>query len=290
MDCLILKFKGAGIYSSPQWSKDKVCDSSGVHDRKTFPTMDIPIGTLSKRHISNVLHVLMGERPAPSLRSSFIKPIDEIKALADESRVKIESVIGKDKDGKEFYLREIKNIRKSIGNSWNTSSHNINLKGIDKPLKGLVLSWANMKLYLGDELYSEFIELTKTLLGEKYLSERIEDVISSLSLLSSSKMSEFIKLCSFAHKEPFAHLLRGDTTKAAFNQASDINVRRTVCKGVESISRIDGTIYIPMTDEFFNRIKNGPGSATILEGGVVYIDGVADFSENLISDTMKPVE
>jgi hypothetical protein len=289
MECLILRFKGAGIFN-PKWSKDKVFDAAGMHDRKTFGTIDVPVGCLSKRHISNVLHVLMGERPAPSIRASFIKPIESIRKLADGARVKIDSLITLDKKGNKHYLKETKTVRKSIPNCWNTASHSITLNGINKPLKGETLSWELIKVYLGDVLYQSFLKLVKTCIGDSALKERVEDVIGLLSSKHNSAVRAFIAECSEACKEPMAHLLRGSTEAAAFNQSSDVLVRRTVCKGVEEISRIDGTIYVPMSNKDLDRVRKGPGSATILEGGVVFIEGVDDFSDNLISDTLKPVE
>ena len=86
------------------------------------------------------------------------------------------------------------------------------------------------------------------------------------------------------------HLLNGTTETPAFNQSTDVMCRRTVVKGVEFISRIDGTIYVPVTEDDLKSVTNGPGAATFLEGGVVFVKDVRDMSDNLISDTVEPVE
>src|SRR5208283_3099400 len=97
-------------------------------DREGFARMDIPCGTLSKRHISNLLHVLMGERPSPSLRISLIESIATIKTLADKAFVSVESIVRQSKNRPEEYLTECKSVRKSVPNSWNTAGHEIVLK------------------------------------------------------------------------------------------------------------------------------------------------------------------
>ena len=284
MKCLVLTFQNAGLFN-PKWSKDKVCDANGVHDRNTFAIIDVPVGTLSLRHISNVLHVLMGERPVASIRATHLKPIKEIFDLARGAHVKIDTVLNGDK-----YWRETKNVRKSIAGSWNTAAHTIKLRGIDKPIKAVVVTWDKLIIYLGSELFEKFKDFAIRQYGENALKERAEDVISMLSNINNPEKEHIISLCENAAKTPLAHLLRGNTEAAAFNQASDVLIRRTVLKGVETISRIDGKIFIPIDEQSLERISTGPGSATLLEGGVVTIEGVEDMSDDLIFDTKKPVE
>ena len=291
MKCLILKFRNAGIFYDPlKKSKDNVFYMYGMSmiKRGKYPHMDIPVGNLSKRHISNVLHVLMGERPAPSIRASLIKPIPAIQKLAEKSRVKVDSVITRNNNGQDQYFTETKSIRKSISNAWPTAVHDIYLNGERNDLIGCLLTWEFIKSYLRDtpELYNELVDLVKQKLGGKYLNERFEKVLGLLSKLS---IEPFIEKCKKMSKTPLAHVLSGTTYAARFFARNDYQCRLTVPKGVEKISRIDGTIYVPMGDNDLERIRNGPGSATILEGGVVFIEGVEDFSDNLVFDTIEPV-
>jgi len=290
MKCLILQFKGAGIFD-PRKSKDKVCDLNGRWKRNSFTTIQIPVGTLSKRHISNLLHVLMGERPSPSIRASLIEPIKEIVALAEKTRVKIDST--KDKSGK--YIQEVKTVRKSVVNAWPTALHEIKLKGKNEYLKGSTLTWEVLRVFFdGTEFFSEFRNLVEGILGKDALSNRLEHVIERLSH-HRDKTRSFADKCLSGGKTQFGKILKGEkyTSSKYFNSlydSRDMRLRLTVTKGVEKIARLDGRIYVPVTDEVLEKVRRGPGTATFLEGGVVFIEGVEDFSENLIFGTQEPVE
>jgi hypothetical protein len=285
MQCIIIKFKGAGLFDRWKYSKDKVCDISGMHDRRDFRRINVPVGNLSVRHIANLLHVLCGERPSPSVRRSMIKPIQAITNLARKARVKITSVLNNDK-----YIPETKTIRKAIDNAWQTATHDVFLNGKRQPLKGL-LYWERLKVYLGVVLYGKFRELVGQLLGRNATSSRLEDVVEKLNANHSGSIKAFVSECIACHRTAFAQLLLGDTSTAAFNQVTNYICRITVPKGIESICRIDGEIFLPVTSSEIDLLRNGTGIATFLEGGYAYIASIEDdYSENLISGTVSPVE
>jgi hypothetical protein len=285
MQCVIIKFKGAGLFDQSKFSKDKVCDIGGMHDRKDFPRINVPVGSLSVRHIANLLHVLCGERPSPSVRRSLIRSNNAITDLARKARVRITSVTNKGK-----YIPETKTIRKAIDNAWQTSTHDIFLNGKRQPLRGL-LYWERLKAYLGDELFGKFLELVGQLIGKDATSSRLENVVEILNANHLAKIRPFVDECMLCHRTAFAQLLLGDTATAAFNQVTNYLCRITVPKGIESICRIDGEIFLPVTAPDIDLLRNGTGVATFLEGGYAYVASVEDdYSENLISGTVLPVE
>ena len=294
MKCLILRFKGAGIFDHRDTS-DKVCDLNGRSDRDSFQVIQVPVGTLSKRHISNLLHVLMGERPSPSIRASLIRPVEEIDSIATGAHVMVATRTMKARDDSEQYIKETKTVRKSVIDAWPMAQHTITLEGKTEYLKGRVLTWEVLRVYFdGTELFDDFRELVRKILGGDALNERLEHVIELLST-HREKITSFANTCADKRKSQFCKLLMGDrytSTKyyLSLYDSRDQRLRLTIPKGVEKISRIDGTIFVPMTEEHLEKIRKGPGTATFLEGGVVFIQGVEDYSENLVFGTQKPVE
>jgi hypothetical protein len=282
MKCLIIAFKNAGIFN-PAFSKNYVFDLDGLHKRRLFARIDVPIGTLSKRHISNLLHVFQGERPSPSLRSSHIKPIPEIIQLAGKTKVKIHSV----GNNKKQYLTEVKNVRKCIPDSWPPTKHNIILAGKLQEMQGGLLTWERLHVFLEDDLFVEFQQLVIKCLGERCLKERVEDVISKLS--NVKEVEAFANKCEEQSKTPLARLLKGTTYAAYFYTKPDQRIRLTITKGIEKISKIDGEIFVPVTEKELEKFRNGTGIATFLEGGVAYIKSVEEtYSENLLVGAVEP--
>lgn len=285
MKCVIIEFKNAGIFN-PVFSKDKVFDLNGMSDRRSFARIEVPVGTLSKRHISNLLHVLQGERPSPSLRSSHIKPIPEISKLASKVRIRLRCVL----NSKARYIGEVKSVRKCITNAWPTAKHNIVLGGKKQEMQGGLLTWERLHVFLGDEMFEEFEQLAVKCLGKGCLKERLEDVISGLSN-TKSRVEAFADKCENQGKTPLAHLLKGTTYAAFFYMKNDQRIRLNVPKGIETISRIDGTIFVPVNEKELDKFRNGTGVATFLEGGVAYVKSVEDsFSENMLVGAVEPVE
>jgi hypothetical protein len=117
MKYLILDFKDAGWFSTPnKYSKD-FYNSCGVYfARKGLPQYKEPI---TYHQISGMLHVLLGERPKPSLRSSVIEEIPEILELAKNSYIKITSFYEYETiNGNEIVAKESFRERKSVWNSY----------------------------------------------------------------------------------------------------------------------------------------------------------------------------
>jgi hypothetical protein len=151
--------------------------------------------------------------------------------------------------------------------------------------------WERLRAYLGNELYGKFRLLVEKLIGKEVASSRLEEVIERLNAEHKEGIQPFIKECIAYHRTAFAQLLIGDTATAAFNQVTNDLCRITVPKGKESICRIDGEIFIPVKSSEIDLLRKGTGVATFLEGGFAYIASVEDdYNDNLVFDTVKPVE
>lgn len=112
--------------------------------------------SISVNQISNMLHVLMGERPCATYRKTIFKPVEEIREIAKNSYIKIDSQMfsqfGKTIfHEKKYYNREFLRTNK---NSWDSYRD-----------KGkCYMSWEMLNIYLGDELFNDFLNYIKTII------------------------------------------------------------------------------------------------------------------------------
>lgn len=318
MRVLVLKFLGAGSWMGN--SRDKVVDMNGYLPRSEVPKIEVPMGTLSQRHIANVLRKLMSERPVPSLRASIIPKDERFNDIARGAYVKITSTPQYKKEFKEVtedgvtrkvpiwsetnrYVTEMQTVRKAVDNSWPTATHPITLRGKTEIMKGRIWTWEVFRLWLlkDKDIYEEFLNLVKEILKVDPFSNSFEHTIELLSWFregttySHKGMNDFVEKCNERHKNPLYRLLRGDPFESSKAyvvpaESDDLRLRLTIPKGIQSIARIDGYIYIPLPEEYIEKVRNGPGTATLLEGGVVFIHSLEDFSESLVFGTQRPVE
>lgn len=156
MQYLKLSFKNAGFFESEKKNiKQNV--------------------SISVNQISNMLHVLMGERPVPSYRKDIkihFNIVDEIRTLAENSFIRIDSPMvlqfGKTNyHNKNFYNREFIQTNK---NAWDSY----------RDMERCYISWDMLEKYLGEELYNElklyFIEQVGEL-NDRQALEVINEII-----------------------------------------------------------------------------------------------------------------
>ena len=90
MKYLILEFNNAGFFINHRGTKDKIYDIDGSRKRSNQDNFEEPIHV---NHISNMIHVLFGERPAPSNRFTFYGRVDYLFEKAQNSFIKIETYL-----------------------------------------------------------------------------------------------------------------------------------------------------------------------------------------------------
>ena len=83
---LILKFRNAGLFRKHFNTKDKIWDIDGSRDRKDEPEFVEPI---TVHQVSNMLHVLFGERPKSTVRKSAYDRLEYYFDKASDSYIKI---------------------------------------------------------------------------------------------------------------------------------------------------------------------------------------------------------
>jgi hypothetical protein len=275
---LIVRFKNARIFSDPRRSSDKMISGRAKIDRRVAPRINIPEGTLDTRHVSNLLHVLAGERPVPTLRASCMQRDREIYDLARESLVKVEEV-GRD---------ETKTVRKAVKDSWNTVTLWYHLNGKNERIKGGLIYHDRLRRYLGNDLYGRFMEVLEGVSGcdDPRRDFSAHEAIEYLNAhCHDRRVVSLVALCRSHQRSAIANLLEpgGNVKSIDIHQGTGSKINTLVVNsGVEKVRTISGTVYVPIdSDAALERFKGGGGVATFLEGGFAYIEGVDDWSEDL---------
>ena len=117
---LVLRFENAGMFTTNRNTKDYVFKSrkNGIHKRVDVQNFNFQ-EPITIYQISNLIHVLFGERPVPTFRDVFYKPVDYYFNKAGESFIKIDNYkkYNKNKDIHE-YTNEIVQTKKALWNSY----------------------------------------------------------------------------------------------------------------------------------------------------------------------------
>lgn len=295
---IILKFTNAGIFKK-DWAKNSVSRNKDDRILSDFEYKDgIPsvnrgfrsyrtekewinqtVGTIHYSFIEQSIRVLCGMRPKSKYRFSCIESNEEINNISKRAYVKIQSFIDK-KNGKSFYVTEKTTTTKSLDNSWGNASP----------------SWIRMKYLLPKDLYDDLVNVSRSIIGdgfENLLFDKISDILASSN---DSRVDDLIKRAEQCKCKPLAHLLSGSKTHSLYQAGYNglgAYLKTLVTRGVSDISRLDGEIYVPVTNDELKMFKNGDGTSSLFEGGLVYVNQVIDLRcENLdlIISGALPVE
>lgn len=251
---LILRFTGAALFSNHRGTKDRASifnEPSKGRDNINFKE------PITKYQISNLLHVLMGERPVSTVRGSVYDKINWIDEITtDRTYLKYTN----------YPVNETITLNKSAYNSWTKSSY-INWEIIRQLLTGnediidkiieLIPNASKMRFddvadyirdrYEIDPKYSELMSIIEVRTGIKSLYQYIKD---------SKNASQLI--------------VRDATNKRR-------GTARTITNGIDSVKKYNGEIVVKLSDDELNIIRNNyKGCATLLDGGVVDIIDVKD--------------
>lgn len=285
---LIVRFKNAQIFFDPRRSSDKMVSGKEKVPRDKAPRINVPEGSLDRRHVSNLLHVLAGERPVPTLRESCMKHDEVIFDMASKSMVHVE----------ETNIRETKTVRKAVKDSWNTTTLYYHLNGKDIKVKGGLIYHARLCRYLGVDLYDMFLRTLQEISGCKdprreFSAQEAIEYLNSQSQYDK-RVLKLVRECRKRGRKTIANLLApdGNIASITIHQGSGCKLNTLVVNaGPEKIRSIAGTIYVPLeSNEVLQRFRNAGGVATFLEGGFAYIAGMAEWSEDLVDGCQPVVE
>lgn len=270
---LILEFKNAKFfpYIKPKSDKmkglnGKITDITGRRDREAKDIFKEPI---TVNQVSNMLHVLFGERPVPTFRTCFYDRVEYLFEKAGESYLKINTAKGIDRYTKEeAYPIEKMQTNKSAWNAWSTQK---------------IFTWSRIKAYLGETLYNEFLVLLDkefnyspdnvslgNIIGKLKTSDN-ENLVLFFQKLKANKKTGLVTDIKEGKLEinRYCEFSKHDKEVDKFSQ-----VLLHTLKGITNVSVISGEILVPITDEDIEKIKQGSGCARILDGGMITIKGI----------------
>lgn len=303
MKALVIKIRDAGVFKAPaiSGSQDKVMDIDGYksrfnkRDKSCTPFIKVTAGSLSFKHVANLLRVLYGQRPVPTLRKVYDSfsgdPYFEV--LAKKVRVKIDSVVlppGKGKGHKEsYYPEETTTIRKSIGDSWQTATRSYFLDGKSVQVKGGLLYPDRLCRFLGDILFEQFNSLVKIFGGADTIQKGIELLNAHKE---DSRVLDFCKECKEQKRTSLSNIIKNegaDSITIHSSPSQPLNLLMALGT-IETIEKFNATLYVPVTEEDLAKVDGGTGVATFLEGGFAKVEGVEEWSEIIEAQTELTVE
>lgn len=264
MRYLHIEFKDAVLWAKNPKTKDFVRTETGYAKRSTVENGNFK-EDITVFHISNMLHVMMGQRPVPSFRKVFYDKVDDIFDMANKSFIKINSP-------KQTFKRKGEEISEYLTETFTTSKPYWN--SYQKPNS---VQWFKVKKYL-DEDYDLFVEKMNTSLGYDVTKKPFMD-LQRLGM-DNNKLKEVLGWLTQKRKTPLFNFL----TKEEFDFSEitkNKNVNDLVISGVDKVSVLDGDILVPFNDEDLDRFVLS--TATILDGGFAFIKRIVD--ENEIEDS-----
>ena len=257
---LLIKFENAGIFPETRRSSDKMYDLRSMKiKRKDAPVIDIPPGKFDWRHVSNVLHVLMGERPVPTIRETLLKPDSDIQEAAKQARVHIETPV----NDRGYETREMMTARKTVKDAWQTSRIAYFLDGKPVQIKGGLLYWARLERLLGTALLDDFIKIVQEITGQSNVTKHFSAhcVIEMLhDNFEEPRVQDFCQKCIKASRSSLVNVIdpKGNKESITFHTGvgSKLNIQM-VNSGPETIVKLSGTIFVPVNEELISRLSRG---------------------------------
>jgi hypothetical protein len=252
---LVLNFKNAKLFRNGKDCKDYIFDLNGQRKRAGEPQFVEPI---TVHQISNLLHVLFGERPVPSNRKALYPKTQYYFDKAMESYIKVEGYkrFNKSKDRYE-YVTETLSTKKAVWNSWNPSVQ-MNWEVVREYVRPENVQWVldEIKSLLGIDPYS----LSFNNIRARLVKLNIEDFLQGLRERQLTGLAQYIQNPNLAVQ----------LTNKLKHTALNIN------NGIEKVVILRGEILIPVSDEDVEKLRQHKGCATILDGGMVWIKGLVN--------------
>lgn len=254
---LKLKFNNAELIKTHRKTKDWVVDyiNSEKNDRKRrengkFKNFKEPITVYQ---ISNMLHVLFGERPSPTRRETIIPKDDYIFNKAKESYLKINNILTKTKSkGDKIYISEIKQLQVPT----HDSNHN-----------NPIISWEIISKLCGDKYFELITKINETLKIKDCTKFTYLDIKSRLNELNSNEFYSFLD-------KDFKPIRDSIKDGRDFHITKAKRVAITYVRRVDNTIKLHGEILIPVNEDDLLRISKSKGVVGLLDGGIVYIDSV----------------
>ncbi len=261
---LILQFKNARYF---HFKKDKSEYIFEGYNKRSRENEMFFIEPITVNHISNIIHVLFNQRPIPSFRKVFYKADEKLFLKAMDSFLKIDSDIYQKtiKSGEKRYSVEVMQSKKAVYNSWNPNTF---------------VYWERVKKLLGNKWFPIFVDVIKQELKLDPLKISFKELKTMLVNLkdNSSEINSMFEQLNKNGKKSLYNYIYLDGKDINQNPRTALNV----ISGFKRVIKLKGEIRIPVNDDDLVRLNESKGTATILDGGLVYIKGV--MFEDSLSD------
>lgn len=269
MKYIKIVFEDAVLYKNNRGTKDVV---SLLRKNGTFSRLDKQSENFEEPitvyQVSNLIHVLFGERPVPTFRKTFYSYIDYYFNKANDSYLNIESYKRFNKTANKYdFTKEIVSTKKIVWNSFK--------KKVD-------VNWFVIKKYLRSTdgtftLFNDFVSECNKMFNIDVTKITCYE-LKTLFLMNNIKTCDVFTLLLNERKTALVQFLSNKENIGSDIFKNYINgVRRTENNGLERVSVLNGTLLIPVNDDDVERIKNiSTGFSTILDGGCAYIDSVLE--------------
>lgn len=306
---LILKVRDAKLFRPGRRDTHRMTTAARAEPIKRADTsgawVDCPPDTFLASSVSGALHVLAGERPVPTVRRNLLpgspQRISVLDELARGSFVEVTGGVALDKEtGEAQYLPKFGEVlmtrcTKSI------TKEEYPLSVLSPNGRTLaILSWDRCDAHLGSDLFVKLCEHIASVLQvslESLKHTSLHGALGAVYAKQDPSTLAFIEQNSL--KEPWRSLLLNGKTSNA-NGESDAKALRTGYNDhrresyarapsfdKEMVSVRDALVYVPVEESDLPMFQRGPGWATILEGGLVSIEGVFDYFPAML-DSAKP--
>ena len=239
---------------------------------------------ITVHQITNVIHSLFGERPVPTLRPVHHKLSQYYIDKANDSFLRIDNhmVFHKKKNIFEYTTEKI-STNKSKWNSFNAVA-DMNWFKVEKYLQSVVKINDNFVI-----AYDEFIKECNILFGYNVRTKSLSDLKDNFKMIPESKYTHILDILK--GKNPLILYISDKNGSGVINQAYKYGLTRNINSGIDGISKLRGSIFVPVNDDDIERLRDvSTGTCTILDGGLVTIDSIQDSYEIELLDYKKVSE
>jgi hypothetical protein len=290
---LVVSFSNAKIFRNSS-KRDYYRDSGISVDRMNQRYFLEPV---TKYQVANMISVFMGERPVPSLRTVAYPRYERAMEIAMESYIRLDPYSYSDPNtGKERFITESCQIRKSADNSW--LSTNVtwswakiksvfdNINGIDGSALFKMFT-DSLSGYLGLQDAAKVpIKRVRQMLTEKLMGHyRFKNIESYEVNTNNIKKLHRRKAIPEELRDVFLILMgqvefngkniqRGVFLNSFLFNLKNMNsvpgaIRMTQLDICSNVVNLSGELIIPLEESDVEKIRNGDCHATFLDGGLV---------------------
>lgn len=267
MKYLILEFKNAKLIRNHNKTKDRY-SVFGLQSISRTDMEDLNfIEPITVYQVSNMLHVLMGERPVNTKRACSYSPQQWIYDLALNNtylKITTDKILLNKKRGIYGYPKESVTINKASWDSWNSG----------------YLNWEIIKEYCGSSFNDFLIELKNIYVDP--MSIPFQDIVKDSSECHKTDTRYNTLFNNIKNMKGIGGLIPALKGIAHTINTKTMTTNRrgtalTFTRAVEKAEFYSGYIVVEVTQEILNIIENHyKGTCTILDNGLVNIVDVKD--------------